>query len=61
MKHPCEIRWTRLCAAVNTMERATAEVQAVLPGDQKRQGRLSALSDVKAVMAHIEAEEGRHG
>jgi hypothetical protein len=56
-----EIRWRRLEIAVDTMIEATKSVLGYVPGDQVRHGRLVALSDVKAAMCHIVAEEGKHG
>ena len=61
MKHPCEVRYERLVNAIEAYRRATAQVADVLPGDPVRAGRLSAFSDVQAVICHIEAEECRHG
>lgn len=55
-----EIRWERLGTAIGTMERTTREVLGVIPDDVGRKARLLALSDVRAVMNHITAEEGKH-
>jgi len=55
-----EIRWERLGTAIRTMERTTREVLGVIPDDVGRKARLLALSDVRAVMNHITAEEGKH-
>ena len=60
-KHACEIRWDRLSTAVETMMGATRSVMEHVGEDPVRHGRLVALSDVKAAMAHILAEEGKHG
>ena len=59
--NPYEIRWNRLTTAVDTMTNATRDVAALVGEDQVRHGRLVALSDVKAAMCHIVAEEGKHG
>lgn len=55
-----EVRWDRLAEAVGCYQRATESVADLQADDRFRAGRLSALSDVRAVMNHLAAEEGRH-
>ena len=59
--NPYEVRWNRLASYIETMTQAAQGVAALVGEDETRHSRIVTLSDVKAAMCHIVAEEGKHG